>query len=103
MKSLEEIAAVALTVTIALCLWMAATTPAQAQTFTTIYSLVGGKTDGENPYAGVIGDGAGNLYGTTCFGGTYFEGNVFQVNTAGTETVLHDFVGQPTDGSCPLT
>ena len=36
-------------------------------------------TDGEGPYAGVILDGAGNLYGTTSYGGSLGLGTVFEV------------------------
>ena len=35
---------------------------------TVLYSFTGG-ADGANPYAGVIADAAGNLYGTTPWGG----------------------------------
>jgi uncharacterized repeat protein (TIGR03803 family) len=70
---------------------LVATTPsAQAQTFTVLYNFTGGK-DGGNPYAGLILDPAGNLYGTTQDGGTYHEGTVFEVDTTGRETVLHSF------------
>lgn len=51
--------------------------------------------DGTNPYAGLIFDPGGNLYGTTEHGGTYNYGTVFQLKpTAGgawTETILHNF------------
>jgi uncharacterized repeat protein (TIGR03803 family) len=53
-------------------------------------------TDGAHPEANLIFDSAGNLYGTTVFGGTYGKGTVFELSpTAGewTETVLHDFSG----------
>jgi uncharacterized repeat protein (TIGR03803 family) len=36
-------------------------------------------TDGYTPYAGVILDAAGNLYGTTSAGGTYNHGTVYEV------------------------
>ena len=42
--------------------------PAQAQTFKVIYTFTGG-ADGELPYAGLTIDRAGNLYGTTAYGG----------------------------------
>lgn len=63
---------------------------AQAQTFTALYDFTGG-ADGGNPYAGLILDAAGNLYGTTQYGGTFHGGTAFEVDTTGRETVLHSF------------
>ena len=40
---------------------------AQAKGFSVLYSFTG--SDGAQPYAGLIADGAGNLYGTTPLGG----------------------------------
>jgi uncharacterized repeat protein (TIGR03803 family) len=81
---------------------------AQAQTFTTLYNF-DGTTDGEIPIAGVIQDSAGNLYGTTYWGGNPNHcratgggcGVVYEVNAAGTQTVLHSFSGL--DGEMPDT
>jgi uncharacterized repeat protein (TIGR03803 family) len=79
---------------------------AQGQTFTVLHSFMGG-TDGEGPYGGVVRDAAGNLYGTTEYGGgnTCFGGDscgtVFKVDTTGKETVLHSFTGGA-DGAYPL-
>jgi len=56
--------------------------------------------DGEFPYGGVTGDAAGNLYGTTAYGGSSNEGTVFRVDTRGRETVLHHFAGGM-DGAGP--
>jgi hypothetical protein len=42
-----------------------------------LYSF-GKGPDGGNPYAGLIFDAAGNLYGTTAEGGTYSAGTVFE-------------------------
>jgi uncharacterized repeat protein (TIGR03803 family) len=55
-------------------------TPAGGGTWTpsTLHSF-GNGTDGQIPYAGVIRDAAGNLYGTTYSGGTYGGGTVFEV------------------------
>ena len=36
--------------------------------------------DGKNPYAGVIEDGAGNLYGTTWNGGIHHGGTLYEVS-----------------------
>src|ERR1035441_2848261 len=81
--------------------------PAQAQTYSVLYSFKGGTADGENPEAGLLMDKAGNLYGTTVEGPqcspapcTNFSGIVFKLGTTGTETVLHKFGGSP-DGANP--
>jgi len=59
-----------------------------------LHVFTGGR-DGGNPYAGLIFDQAGNLYGTTTSGGTHGYGVVFKLvpNTTGgwNETVLHAF------------
>ena len=70
-----------------------------------LYSF-GEGTDGGGPYAGVIFDKNGNLYGTTTKGGTYGWGTVFELTPAAgggwTETVLHSFNNNGTDGYTPL-
>jgi uncharacterized repeat protein (TIGR03803 family) len=64
-----------------------------------LYTFTGG-TDGSQPYAGVILDSAGNLYGTTYAGGAAGKGVVYKVTPAGQETVPHSFTGAP-DGANP--
>ena len=75
-----------------------------------------GRSDGCRPFSGLIFDGAGNLYGTTAYGGTPGcpdnggpgNGLVFKVSPPpclttvcpGTETVLYDFAGG-SDGRLP--
>jgi uncharacterized repeat protein (TIGR03803 family) len=71
---------------------------------TVLYKFTGG-ADGGSPLAGVIGDVAGNLYGTTPCGGSGQcpDGNgvVFMLDAStGRETVLHTFTGAP-DGANP--
>jgi uncharacterized repeat protein (TIGR03803 family) len=66
------------------------------------HSFTGGQNDGAYPFAGLIRDSAGNLYGTTTKGGPYDFGTVFKVDAKGNETVLHDFEGsQNDDGLLP--
>ncbi|HEV2178615.1 MAG TPA: choice-of-anchor tandem repeat GloVer-containing protein [Terriglobia bacterium] len=65
-----------------------------------LHSFAGAPTDGESPYAGLIRDSQGNLYGTTAGGGTSNNGTVFKVTAGGTETVVYSFAGKP-DGANP--
>jgi uncharacterized repeat protein (TIGR03803 family) len=81
-------------------------TLAPAQTFTTLYTFTSSK-DGNAPFAAVVRDEHGNLYGTTIYGGDLncFSpdgcGVVYRLSAAGTETVLHSFSGA--DGQWPFT
>src|SRR5580658_4116881 len=74
--------------------------PAQAQTFTSLYSFAGYPTDGEYP-TGLVQGPNGYLYGTTVEGGSTnsndVAGTVFKISTTGTETIL-DYLGS---GSIP--
>jgi uncharacterized repeat protein (TIGR03803 family) len=67
---------------------------------TLIYSFQGGP-DGSQPYAGLTMDSAGNLFGTTNYGGSVGVGTVYELSPAGggswTEAVLHSF-GASGDG-----
>ena len=60
--------------------------------------------DGLWPYAGLVADKQGNLYGTTGAGGAtcrlYGCGTIFKLTPDGTETVLHAFTAS-LDGSGP--
>ena len=75
---------------------------AHAQTYSQLYSFQCVTTnDGDSPYADLIADSTGNLYGTTKFGGDFGYGTVFEISPNGTETVLYSFAGPPNDGSWP--
>ena len=61
--------------------------------------------DGAYPYAGLIFDADGNLFGTTFGGGIHETGTVFELTPNGggswTEKVLHSFNNNGTDGAVP--
>jgi len=75
---------------------------------TVLYSFcsVSGCADGLDPLSGPLArDAAGNLYGTTIFGGVSSACNgscgvVFKLGPSGRETVLHNFTGGA-DGGLP--
>jgi uncharacterized repeat protein (TIGR03803 family) len=76
---------------------------------TVLYAFTGG-ADGGQPFAGLVRDSAGNLYGTTggggntsssCPNGSFGCGVVFELSPSGTETVLHTFTGGA-DGASPF-
>jgi uncharacterized repeat protein (TIGR03803 family) len=86
---------------VALIFAILAITPAPAQTFTVLHSFTGIQ-DGANPFAGLIRDRAGNLYGTTFNGGTG-QGSIFRLSHASSGWVLaplYDFTSVP-DGAEP--
>jgi uncharacterized repeat protein (TIGR03803 family) len=64
--------------------------------------------DGDFPMGGLTFDAAGNLYGTTAYGGTPGNGSVFELSPpaipggAWTETTLHHFAGG-SDGEVPVS
>jgi hypothetical protein len=60
----------------------------------------GSGTDGSPPYTGVTIDSAGNMYGTTFYGGTNDYGMVWELDASKNYYDLHDF-GSLTDGSNP--
>lgn len=77
-----------------------------AWTETVLYTFAG-LPDGSQPYGGLIFDSAGNLYGTTCQGGTSDAGIVYQLappvrqDGAWTENILYSFDSNNGDGICP--
>lgn len=73
---------------------------------TTVLYDFKGMPDAGNPYGGLIFDKAGNLYGTTYYGGTAGVGAVFQLipgpDGAWQENLLYSFQGGA-DGSLPTS
>jgi uncharacterized repeat protein (TIGR03803 family) len=55
--------------------------PAGSRTIVTLASFKGG--NGSGPQAGLIADKAGNLYGTTVFGGANGDGTIFELTDTG--------------------
>ncbi len=69
-----------------------------------LYSFTG-DSDGAHPYAGVVLDQAGNLYGTANLGGAFGAGTVFQLTpsqSGWTENTLYTFAGG-SDGGYPYS
>jgi uncharacterized repeat protein (TIGR03803 family) len=92
----------AFTYTLALAIMLAAvvtTQSAQAQTYTLLHQFTG-VPDGNSPSGSLVGDQAGNYYGTTDSGGDYDNGTVFKLNTSGRYKVLYSFTGGQ-DGGDP--
>jgi uncharacterized repeat protein (TIGR03803 family) len=72
-----------------------------------LYAFEGeGNGDGNDPFGEIVFDAAGNIYGTTAYGGEYGDGTVFELVTpvdkskGYTEKVLWSFNG--TDGETPV-
>ncbi len=69
-----------------------------------LYSFPSTGANGANPYAGLVMDSSGNLYGTTDHGGASGLGTVFELVKSGasyTEKVLYSFTGTNGDGKYP--
>jgi uncharacterized repeat protein (TIGR03803 family) len=79
--------------------------------FTVLHKFGATPTDGAYPITGLTLDAAGNLYGTTLYGGNVKCqsgglsgcGTVFKVSPSGKETILHRFSGANHDGANPGT
>jgi uncharacterized repeat protein (TIGR03803 family) len=56
-------------------------------------------TNGANPYARLIADATGNLFGTTFNGGAYGDGTVFEITGSGF-VVPVTFAGTPGKANC---
>ena len=68
---------------------------------TILHRFTQGPNDGTFPEAGLVRDPAGNLYGTTFFGGNVCRysnadggcGTIFRISPTGKETILYNFTG----------
>jgi len=70
--------------------------------FSVLYSFQG-SPDGATPFAGVVVDKSGNIFGTTFVDGAYNAGTVFELTPSGSsysETIVHSFTS--TDGDGPV-
>jgi uncharacterized repeat protein (TIGR03803 family) len=66
-----------------------------------LYSFKGSGGDGFLPYAGLVRDSKGNLYGATSRGGASDSGEVFEITSGGAYSILYSFGGNP-DGANPV-
>ena len=84
-----SVAVVAVTVLVSVIF---STQTAMAQIYSVLYAFTG-PPDGNGPHASLLLDAAGNLYGTTLFGGASYHGTAFKLDRTGKETVLYSFLG----------
>ena len=74
-------------------------------TVTLLHAFLSAPTDGDTPRGTLIIDAAGNLYGTTYYGGATNNGMVFELmpqsNGTWKEKQLHSFSGVNGDGATP--
>jgi uncharacterized repeat protein (TIGR03803 family) len=66
-----------------------------------------GSEDGYSPVGSLVWDNAGNLWGTTCWGGAHNNGTVFELTPTlsgpWNETTLYSFGSQLNDGQYPVS
>jgi uncharacterized repeat protein (TIGR03803 family) len=73
-----------------------------AGTETQIYRFAS-NFDGANPFGALYRDNAGNLYGTTCCGGSNLIGSVFAITASGQEKLGLWFWLYRGDGNLPFS
>jgi len=95
MKSRHLMAATALTAAVAFS-GMSEAGESSNAAYTVLYAFKGGTKDGSRPYSPVL-DSAGTLYGTTSDGGAGKYGTIFKIAPDGSETVIRNFQGHPSD------
>ena len=72
-----------------------------AGTLSVVHAFTGPSFGGAFPLSEVTQDAAGNLYGTTEFGGYLNQGTAWRINTTGQFSLLHSFSGGALDGYKP--
>jgi uncharacterized repeat protein (TIGR03803 family) len=71
--------------------------------YAVLRSFFGTGGDGQTPYAGLVQDSDGTLFGTTYSGGSSKKGTVFKLATNGANySVLWSFTGTVVDGQSPF-
>jgi uncharacterized repeat protein (TIGR03803 family) len=72
---------------------------------TVLHEFTGSPNDGDLPMAKVTQDSAGNLYGTTEYGGTQDQGTIYKIDTSGVESILYNFcsLANCADGGLPIS
>jgi uncharacterized repeat protein (TIGR03803 family) len=79
---------------------LAAASSGQAQAASeSVLHNFGTLSTGASPSAGVVRDSAGNLYGTTVYGGPANFGVVYKLDSTGNQTVLYAFTGGADGGN----
>lgn len=99
---MEKTKTLSFTLQSALAVLLIAGTSLGSDRETVLHNFTG--TNGLSPYAALVADAAGNLYGTTVNGGTYNQGTVFELTPSSTGgwqgKVLYTFTGAG-DGGWP--
>lgn len=71
----------------------------QAETETLLYTF--SESSGYGPYAGVVRDPAGNLYGTAIYGGAHNDGSAFELSPLAGGGWQETTIYSASDGSLP--
>jgi uncharacterized repeat protein (TIGR03803 family) len=71
---------------------------------TVLHEFNGNQGDGAGPFAGLVLDASGNIYGTTRGGGAHGQGTVYELQPTSSgwqEAILHSFNADGKDGVVP--
>jgi uncharacterized repeat protein (TIGR03803 family) len=90
-RAIRKSLAIAALVAVIAAMIVAATPPAQAQTYTVLHDFTDG-ADGGEPHQMIQGSD-GNFYGTATNGGAHNSGDIFEVTPSGAFSVVYSFTG----------